>query len=100
MMSKPAGPVLCGVVRGRISDREAARVRRIARRYGAVLIRHVGPSCVCGYGCRGGCDHGAWLELPPGDGWRVPELLRAVGRVEVRLPGAPLTRVGVYLGGA
>ena len=81
--TRQAGPVICGVVRGLVTDREAARVRRIARQYGAVFLRHVGPACVCGYGCRRGCDHSAWLELPPGDGRRVPELLRAVGAVAI-----------------
>ena len=88
MMTNAAGPVLCGVqtlpVYGRVSDREAARVQRVARRFGAHFLRYTGPACVCGHGCRGGCERKVWFELRPDAAAVVPELLRSVGPILLR----------------
>lgn len=41
-----------GLGHGRVTDKNAERISKVATEHGADFIRHADPQCSCGYGCR------------------------------------------------
>lgn len=74
-----------GLGYGKVSGREKERAKGIARKHGAEFVAYRGLECVCGRGCRNGCNHRYWFTAPnrgePFDSMMVRAVLAEVGEV-------------------